>query len=76
MNNIPEGFDENGVRNGNGVWEDDEENTEIDIDQFEPVIEEDMGECIRCGELLPKDSMRSVSYGTGYICEVCADDMG
>ena len=75
--NIPEGFDENGVRNGNGQWRDDEEEEgEVNLDDYEPIAVGDYVECHRCARLIPISEAVSIKGGTGYMCDVCADDMG
>ena len=73
MENIPEGYDENGVRGGYGVWNDDE-----DLDELEDVCPEcgspnthrsdsDFLVCDDCGyEEVPDDEMG--------VCERCGVD--
>ena len=61
MNNIPEGYDENGVRSGNGDWKED----------F--VQEEDLIDCYRCGDVI--DKSEAVSLNAGYLCQTCANEL-
>lgn len=90
MDNIPYGYDENGVRGGNGVWDD-------ELDEFEESCPEcsslnvhrneyDFLVCEDCGyEEVPEEDMGECERcGTptpenllsNGLCPVCADDMG
>ena len=79
MDNIPNGYDENGVRNGNGQWYDvEEEEKEIgtfdDYDYFKDVREAQEGhfvECDYCKRFSSINDSWDVIYGTGYICDKC-----
>jgi formylmethanofuran dehydrogenase subunit E len=74
LNNIPIGFDENGVYRGDGRWSDDEEELNINLDDFEPVAIDDYVECGNCGEIIRRDQATTTFYKTGYLCPICADD--
>lgn len=76
--NIPDGYDENGVRNGNGNWVMDDEDTRqgtVDEYDFYRDIEMTHGgyfvECTKCGKLVPIKKTIKTHYGTGYLCEKC-----
>ena len=72
MNNIPKGYDENGVRSGNGKWikEVDNEDMDKDID--------DIVKCERCGAIEDREFANVVRAGdeTHYYCEQCASELG
>ncbi|KKR56917.1 MAG: hypothetical protein UT94_C0024G0011 [Candidatus Uhrbacteria bacterium GW2011_GWF2_40_263] len=80
-NNIPEGFDENGVRSGVGKWEDgiwsDIECEDIDTPPILFDDEDDIKtvQCYRCGIIVDENDAVSIDYGTGHICNRCADEM-
>jgi hypothetical protein len=77
MENIPNGYDENGVRNGNSKWYDDEGGTgyeQGDFDDYDYFKEVDKGhfvECEYCGKLVDVKSAWDINYGTKYVCENC-----
>jgi|GEM_PF-4883528 len=86
MDNIPKGYDENGVRSGVGKWEEGiwSDIECEDIDPIEDLFLDDRGEdlenpetvqCYRCGAIVSKLEATAVDYGTGHICQRCADDM-
>jgi hypothetical protein len=64
LSNIPEGYDENGVRNGNGQWE---EYPEEEIEQL------DIVECLECGAVI--DSADATYYQSGFLCNDCAKQL-
>lgn len=75
-NNIPEGYDENGVYRGNGRWYDDEEDVEGigTFDEYDFLKEVDKGhfvECAKCQELVNIKDTITTYYGTGYLCQKC-----
>jgi len=73
--NIPDGYDGNGVRNGNGAWDDDEEReVEVDIDQFEEPSPEDFVKCNECGKIITREEATTTFSGTGYLCEDCKEE--
>lgn len=73
--NIPDGYDENGVRAGVGKWEKEKDITDIDetIEDVDDVIQ-----CLRCGAI----EDRGVALKVGatdeghYLCDICASEMG
>lgn len=73
--NIPNGYDENGNRAGNGKWEEEKDITEIDetIGDIDDIIQ-----CIRCGAI--EDRKVALKVGARdeghYLCEICASEMG
>lgn len=73
--NIPNGYDENGVRAGNGKWEDERDITDIDetIEDKDDVIQ-----CIRCGAIEDREFALKVGASDEghYLCEICASEMG
>ncbi len=71
MNNIPQGYDENGVRNGNGSWRDNF--LQPDEVAIEDGGELDIIECLRCGKVI--DRKDAVILNNGYICQVCAEEL-
>lgn len=83
MDNIPQGYDENGVRNGNGKWyEIEQEEQEIgtfdEYDYYRELREADKGhfvECDECGRLTKKSNTIEVWYGTGFLCKNCRGDL-
>ena len=72
--NIPDGFDENGVRSGNGAWDDEELEVEVDIDRFETPSEEDYVKCGECGRIITREEATTTFKGTGYLCEDCREE--
>lgn len=72
--NIPEGYDENGVRGGFGKWDDEELEVEVDIDRFETPSEEDYVKCAECGKIITREEATTTFSGTGYLCEDCRDE--
>lgn len=82
MDNIPQGYDENGIRNGNGKWYDSEDDKEIgtfdDYDYFKAVREAQEGhfvECENCRKLVSINDTWDIAYGTGYLCEKCKNKL-
>lgn len=78
-NNIPDGYDENGVRGGVGHWsiEDEPEVEQGTIDEYDFLREIDKGhfvECAKCGELVNIKKTIRTYYGTGYLCEKCVKE--
>lgn len=76
--NIPEGYDENGTRNGNGNWVMDDEDTRqgtVDGYDFYRDIEMTHGgyfvECAKCGKMVLAKNTIKTHYGTGFLCEKC-----
>jgi hypothetical protein len=76
--NIPNGYDENGVRGGVGHWVD--EVSEIDetelgkFDEYDFLKEVDKGhfvECAKCGKMVLAKNTIKTHYGTGFLCEKC-----
>ena len=80
MKNIPNGYDENGVRNGNGRWVDvEEQENEIggfdEYDYYKELREAEKGvfvECDKCHKLVKEKTTTKVWYGTGYLCRECS----
>lgn len=72
--NIPEGYDENGVRGGFGKWSDDEEEVDIDIDQFEAPDTDDYVKCNNCGGIITRDIAINIPKGTGFLCPECSTE--
>ena len=67
--NIPHGYDENGVRAGNG---------RVEVEQKEyPQEDLEAVECLQCGVVVDLgEAYRVGDFSTGYMCEPCASDMG
>lgn len=80
-NNIPIGYDENGVRNGNGKWYDDEGGTgyeQGDFDDYDYFKEIDKGhfvECEYCSKLVDIKDTWDINYGTKYVCKNCKNEI-
>ncbi len=82
MDNIPQGYDENGVRNGNGRWVDvEEEEKEVgtfdEYDYYKELREAEKGvfvECDKCHKLVKERTTTKVWYGTGYLCPKCTKE--
>ena len=86
MDNIPEGYDENGVRSGDGSWYEFEDlcpkcgsdnvfrnSSDFLICEncgYEEVPEDEMGVCDRCGADTPEVIL------INGLCPVCAEEMG
>lgn len=82
MDNIPQGYDENGVRSGLGKWIMSEDVEEIkgatgSFDEYDFLREIDKGhfvECARCERLVNIQDAIKTWFGTGYLCENCAKE--
>lgn len=62
MNNIPEGYDENGVRNGNGNWKED----------F--IQEDELVECAKCDKTIPLEEATKLE--NNFLCDTCVRELG
>jgi len=86
--NIPDGYDCNGVRNGNGIWyEEGEWYSESDyekglgeiekpVDKYEALRNAESGyfvECLLCGRMI--NARNAEKYCAGYLCELCAESL-
>ena len=67
--NIPHGYDENGVRAGNG---------EVDTKKKEYPLEDlEVVQCSHCSRFIDLGEAYDIGdFNTGYVCEVCASDLG
>jgi late competence protein required for DNA uptake (superfamily II DNA/RNA helicase) len=75
MDNIPEGYDENGVRNGDGRWNEltDEEMERLIPDKDDIDYTEELIECTRCRAIVDRNDGAVV--GGRFYCERCRSDM-
>lgn len=68
MNNIPEGYDENGVRAGNGQWD------VFEFEGGEASEELDVVTCFNCGCAIEVSD--SINYEDEDFCLNCVMELG
>lgn len=75
--NIPTGYDENGVYRGNGRWYDEDEQEQGSFDEYDFLKgkEGHFVECEYCSKFVNVNDCWDIDYGTRYACEKCKNKL-